>query len=44
MKLLGVSSVRDLNRSYIDVPSGWLRSNAGNENLGSRNSNVQTPV
>ena len=24
MKLLGVSSVRDLNRSYIDVPSGWL--------------------
>jgi L-lactate dehydrogenase (cytochrome) len=24
MKLLGVSSVRDLNRSYVDVPSGWL--------------------
>ena len=24
MKLLGVSSVRDLNRSYIDVPAGWL--------------------
>ena len=23
MKLLGVSSVRDLNRSYIDVPAGW---------------------
>jgi L-lactate dehydrogenase (cytochrome) len=24
MKLLGVSSVRDLNRSCVDVPSGWL--------------------
>ena len=24
MKLLGVASVRDLNRSYIDVPAGWL--------------------
>ena len=24
MKLLGVSSVRELNRSYIDVPAGWL--------------------
>ena len=24
MKLLGVSSVRDLNRSYIDVPTGWF--------------------
>ena len=24
MKLLGVSSVKELNRSFIDVPSGWL--------------------
>lgn len=24
MKLLGVASVRDLNRSYLDVPKGWL--------------------
>jgi L-lactate dehydrogenase (cytochrome) len=24
MKLLGVSSLRELNRSYIDVPAGWL--------------------
>lgn len=24
MKLLGVSSVRDLNRSYIDIPAGWF--------------------
>ena len=24
MKLLGVSSVRDLNRSYIDIPTGWF--------------------
>lgn len=24
MKLLGVTSVRDLNRSYVDVPVGWL--------------------
>jgi len=24
MKLLGVSSVRDLNRSYIDIPGGWF--------------------
>ena len=24
MKLLGVASVRNLNRSYIDVPAGWL--------------------
>jgi isopentenyl diphosphate isomerase/L-lactate dehydrogenase-like FMN-dependent dehydrogenase len=24
MKLLGVPAVRDLNRSHIDVPSGWL--------------------
>ena len=24
MKLLGVASVRDLNRSYVDVPAGWL--------------------
>lgn len=24
MKLLGVASVRDLNRSHIDVPAGWL--------------------
>ena len=24
MKLLGVSSLRDLNRSYVDVPAGWL--------------------
>ncbi len=24
MKLLGVSSVRDLDRSYVDVPVGWL--------------------
>jgi L-lactate dehydrogenase (cytochrome) len=24
MKLLGVSSLRELNRSYVDVPSGWL--------------------
>ena len=24
MKLLGVSSIHDLNRSYIDVPTGWL--------------------
>jgi L-lactate dehydrogenase (cytochrome) len=24
MKLLGVSSIHDLNRSYIDVPAGWL--------------------
>ena len=24
MKLLGVSSVHDLDRSYVDVPSGWL--------------------
>jgi hypothetical protein len=23
MKLLGVSSVRDLNESYIDVPAHW---------------------
>ncbi len=24
MKLLGVSSIHDLNRSYVDVPAGWL--------------------
>jgi L-lactate dehydrogenase (cytochrome) len=24
MKLLGVASVRELNRSYVDVPAGWL--------------------
>jgi L-lactate dehydrogenase (cytochrome) len=24
MKLLGVSSIHDLNRSYIDIPAGWL--------------------
>ena len=24
MKLLGVASVREINRSYIDVPAGWL--------------------
>src|SRR5918994_1785327 len=24
MKFLGVASVRDLNRSYVDVPAGWL--------------------
>jgi L-lactate dehydrogenase (cytochrome) len=24
MKLLGVSSIRQLDRSYVDVPSGWL--------------------
>jgi L-lactate dehydrogenase (cytochrome) len=24
MKLLGVASIRDLDRSYIDVPAGWL--------------------
>ena len=24
MKLLGVSSLRELNRSYVDVPAGWL--------------------
>ena len=24
MKLLGVSSIRELNRSYIDVPAAWL--------------------
>jgi isopentenyl diphosphate isomerase/L-lactate dehydrogenase-like FMN-dependent dehydrogenase len=24
MKLLGASSVRDLNRSYIDIPAGWF--------------------
>ncbi len=24
MKLLGVASVRDLDRSYVDVPVGWL--------------------
>jgi L-lactate dehydrogenase (cytochrome) len=24
MKLLGVSSVRNLDRSYLDVPKGWL--------------------
>ena len=24
MKLLGVSSLRDLNRTYVDVPAGWL--------------------
>jgi L-lactate dehydrogenase (cytochrome) len=24
MKLLGVASVRDLSRAYIDVPAGWL--------------------
>jgi L-lactate dehydrogenase (cytochrome) len=24
MKLLGVSSIHDLNRSYVDVPDGWL--------------------
>ena len=31
MKLLGVSSVHDLNRSYIDVPAGWLPGDGGNE-------------
>jgi L-lactate dehydrogenase (cytochrome) len=24
MKLLGVSSIHNLNRSYIDIPAGWL--------------------
>ena len=24
MKLLGVSSIHDLNRSYVDIPIGWL--------------------
>jgi isopentenyl diphosphate isomerase/L-lactate dehydrogenase-like FMN-dependent dehydrogenase len=24
MKLLGVSSIHDLNRSYVDIPAGWL--------------------
>jgi L-lactate dehydrogenase (cytochrome) len=24
MKLLGVSSIHDLNRSYINIPAGWL--------------------
>ena len=28
MKLLGVASVRDLNRSYVDVPAGWLPSDS----------------
>ena len=23
MKLLGVSSIHELDRSYIDVPAGW---------------------
>jgi L-lactate dehydrogenase (cytochrome) len=27
MKLLGVSSIHDLNRSYVDVPVGWLPGN-----------------
>ena len=30
MKLLGVASVRDLNRSYIDVPGGWLPGDSRN--------------
>ena len=30
MKLLGVASVRDLNRSYIDMPAGWLPSDTRN--------------
>jgi len=34
MKLLGVASVRDLNRSYIDVPVGWL---PGDTRTGTRN-------
>jgi L-lactate dehydrogenase (cytochrome) len=33
MKLLGVASVRDLNRSYIDVPSGWLPRDGGTGRL-----------
>ena len=41
MKLLGVASVRDLNRSYIDVPAGWLPGDADTEtrnwNLKSKN-------
>jgi len=30
MKLLGVASVREINRSYIDVPAGWLPGDARN--------------
>ena len=33
MKLLGVSSVRDLNRSYVDIPAGWLPSEPRNPRL-----------
>ena len=33
MKLLGVASVRDLNRSYVDVPVGWLPGDTRNQKL-----------
>jgi isopentenyl diphosphate isomerase/L-lactate dehydrogenase-like FMN-dependent dehydrogenase len=32
MKLLGVASLRELNRSYIDVPAGWLPGDARTRN------------